>query len=115
MPDEALMAFLQDIRDHCPWVDPLWREHVRDNDEILPHALMGRITGIASGLSEPDLTSLLGLLERGLALASPSVDDVICVSFTENLYGEDALVARIGNLAGPLLKADLARAGLSSE
>ncbi len=112
MPDDAATAFMTDLRDKCPWIAPLWREHVEDNDEVLPHVLMGRITGAAVGLSDSDLAAFVALVERGLASASPSVDDVIGVSFVENLYGEDTLFARVRSLAGPMLKADLVRAGL---
>jgi len=115
MPNTALASFLDDLNERCPWIGPILSEHVADNDELLPHVLMGRITDAAADLADPDLAVFLAILERGLGADTATVADVIGVSFVENLYGEETLLARIQVLAGPLLSAELLRVGLLSE
>jgi hypothetical protein len=115
VPNTAMASFLDDLTERCPWIGPILNEHVADNGEMLPHVLMGRITHASADHSDSDLAVFLAILERGLGAYSATVGDVIGASFVENLYGEEAFLSRIRTLAGPLLSAELLRAGVLPE
>jgi hypothetical protein len=91
---------------------PLYDEHIRDNDGLLPHVFMGEITRFAiaeSGNSESRdaIATLLQSLENGLRTGSDEVTELIVVSFVENLMGEEIALKSLKPLMGPLLKGEV--------
>jgi hypothetical protein len=88
-----------------PELDEVYRQHVIEYDELLPHVLMGDVTRFAIanvGLSgiEGSLSKLLVFLEDELVSSDREISELIGVSFIENLCGErdamDVLFPRMG-------------------
>ena len=105
-PPRTAAAFVEWLASRYPAVEDLRRQHVADNDELLPHVLFGDVTRYAaklarSGRDDASLNHLLSDLDA--ALAADRDDDVanlIWVSFVENAQGvpgddEDALRAQL--------------------
>ena len=93
-----------------PEVEPLWREHLHDNGEALPHVFFGDVSRFAVEMAERgdvDLTERFSrAIEELAASDDPDVVNVIQVSFAENLmwgdeHEEDALV-KLRRSFGPM-------------
>jgi hypothetical protein len=81
---------LRDLQAAHPAIAALVATHLADHDEVLPHLLMADVTRwlLAQG-PEP---GVLAILEQHFAEGDEHVQDVIALSFLENLFGEDAPV-----------------------
>jgi hypothetical protein len=81
---------LRDLQAAHPAVAGVVATHLADHDEVLPHLLMADITRwlVADGPQPAVLT----ILERHFTEGDEHVQDVIALSFLENLLGEDAAV-----------------------
>lgn len=78
---------LQDLIAAAPHLDAARREHLADKGEVLPHVLF---SGITRWLVERGpLPEILGVLEHHLDVGDEYVQNVIAVSFLENLLGDD--------------------------
>ncbi len=95
---------LRDLRAAHPAVDRLVAAHLADYDEVLPHVLMADITRwlVAEG---PD-ARVLEVLEHHATAGDADVQNVIGISFVENLMWENAAVR---SALGPNLAAELKR------
>jgi hypothetical protein len=87
-------AFVQWLAERYPAIDELEREHVADNDELLPHVIFGDVTRYAADLARSGddtaatLDSLLHELDAALAVGQDDeVGNLIWVSFVENAQG----------------------------
>jgi hypothetical protein len=101
--------FVADLIRLVPELEPAYREHVVFNEELLLHLFMGDVTRFAieraSGRSnEPVLARLLGYLEERLANGSEEVQELIVVSFVENLQGEVPAILALAPAMGQLLR-----------
>jgi hypothetical protein len=89
-------------------------KHRADNDELLPHVFFGDVTRfVVSGFSDhperrADAEKILALLEEAVASPDEEVQNVVSVSFCENLLGEKPLEA-IRAAMGPRLRDELAK------
>lgn len=81
---------LRDLQSAHAAVGPIVATHLADNGEVVPHLLMADITRwlVAEG-PEP---AILAALERHYAEGDDDVQNVIALSFLENLLGEDVAV-----------------------
>jgi len=100
----------------APSFEPVLAEHLSDNDgELLPHLLMGdllRFVGARVGKQANDsveVVLLLDLLEREVAGGNADTENVIAVSFLEDLEAEEFFPA-LYPLLGPRLRAALSLA-----
>ena len=99
-------AFVGWLADRYPAIEELRREHLADNDELLPHVFFGDVTRYAAdlartGVDDAVLSHLLDDLDSALG-ADPGdeVSNLIWVSFVENAQGvpgdsEEALRKRL--------------------
>jgi len=96
-------------------------EHVRDNDEVLPHVFFGDLTRyvhseVAHGRSDT-VRRILIVLEMAVASQDQRTRDLVGVSFLENLQSDPTVFSALSALAGPEMKSALAleraRRGLS--
>jgi hypothetical protein len=92
-----------------PGFDRVHDEHVADYDEVLPHLLMADLVRFlcdevrVSGAQSAVLRQAMELLE--LALNQDSrVEELLSVSFIENLDPEEPSVAAIRSTFGPKLE-----------
>lgn len=71
-------------------VGALLEEHLAENGQLLPHVFMGDLTRyvLASG---GDKVAVVQFLEDTLGRRAPSVDELIAVSFVENINTQDEL------------------------
>ena len=104
---EALAAQSPDIR-------RLLNEHLQDYDELLPHVFFGELTAWFEERwpkrheqsTSTEIQRVLGQLELGLADGDDAVQNVIAVSFIENLW-ELWTDAEFLALLGPKMKHEL--------
>jgi hypothetical protein len=95
----------------APEFGPVLEEHLRDNSELLPHVLMpSLLTFIGGRLTEqdqsvdPKVVALLELLELEVAGDNSDTQNLIAVSFLENMEAEP-FFEQLFPLLGPKLRA----------
>lgn len=95
-------------------LQPLLAEHLDINHELLPHVFFGDVTRlVVSGFADHpewrgDAEKILVLLEEAMSWPVEDVQNLVSVSFCENLLGEKPLEA-IRAAMGPRLRAELAK------
>lgn len=110
MTDLTYESFPDQLRTAVPGFDHVYDEHVADHDEILPHVLLGDLVRFLSGEVElrgaecPALKQAMPLLERGMGSRDPRVQELIAVSFLENLDPGDPGFPVIRMWFGPRLE-----------
>jgi hypothetical protein len=93
-----------------PELQLIYEEHIRNNDEILPHVFLGDVARFAVEAAldidkQNVLKRLLECMEDGLDAGSADVRELILASFVENLLGEENAVRRLKLLMGPKMRA----------
>ena len=76
-----------------PEFRPVYEEHVRDNDEVLPHRLLGALTRFVLDAHERGDDNLvdrvLHVLDRLMAEGDDDTQNLVAVSFIEDIeYGD---------------------------
>jgi hypothetical protein len=108
-PDDK--AFVMRLVQTLPELQRLFDEHIKDNDELLPHVFMGDVTRFAVAAVHRDdqarLERLIGFLEGELSKASESVAELIGASFVENLAGEEEAIRAVVAIGGPALRKEV--------
>jgi hypothetical protein len=99
----------------APEFAPIVAEHLRDNDELLPHVLMAELLRFVGQLLErtdeqaaTQCGAILGILEREVEGESQETRDLIALSFLEHLEAE-AFFKALYALLGPRTRAAHAR------
>ncbi|TWT96121.1 hypothetical protein Pla108_32030 [Botrimarina colliarenosi] len=88
-PPEGV-AFVEDLVERFDDLRTIFQEHVADNDEILPHLFMGDVTRyVLSGGSQRQ--ELVRHLNDALRTGEEYIENLIAVSFVENLESEEEL------------------------
>ena len=100
--------------DHLCTVVPgfarVYDEHVADYDEVLPHVLLGDLVRFLSkevevhGAESAALKEAMALLERGMESPDPRLQELVAVSFLENLEPEAPGFPAIRRLFGARLE-----------
>lgn len=89
----------------------IYREHLADQGELLPHVLMGTITRVAISSAGSEqvhwLSPLLEQLEAGLASGDDDIAELIGVSFVENLSGENDAIRLLIPFMGAALRKEV--------
>lgn len=95
----------------APEFAPVLAEHLVDNGELLPHVLMPRLLAfigarlsVQSGAVDPATLDILRLLESEVTGNDAETQNVIVVSFLENLEAE-SFFNQLYPLLGPNLRA----------
>jgi hypothetical protein len=106
--------FVSQLVAAVPALAAVYREHIADNGEPLPHVFMGDVTRFAiAGAEHEDsadsLSTLLTLLEGGLNSGDSDVAELIGVSFVENLCGEDDAIQLLLPRMGRSLRQEMKR------
>jgi hypothetical protein len=97
-----------------PNLEELYREHIDDYDELLPHVFMGEITRnlveefSKSTISEEAL-EVLHTIESSFVNGGDSIEELISVSFVENLVGLNPQEDAIRRYLGKALTKELAK------
>src|SRR4051794_25540235 len=92
------LAFISDLVDAVPELEGLLADHVATFDEVLPHVFMGDVTrfvlakcqakAAGSDHAAAVLKALFSSLEAASSWNSGEVDELIGVSFVENMLPE---------------------------
>jgi hypothetical protein len=116
--DEQLVA---ELVERFPGLRDQFDEHVRDNEEVLPHVFFGDVTRYVLDLyrrsregdsaARAELQALLAFLDERFAAGGPDEQNLLAVSFVENLPKPHEDDDGIRDLLGPHLSAELARIG----
>lgn len=108
--DFTYARFPEQLRAHVPGFDHIYDEHIRDYDEVLPHVLLGDLvrflldTVRVQGTRNAALHEAMILLERGMGSADPKLQELVAISFLENLDPGDQGFPAIRILFGPYLE-----------
>ena len=108
MSGNTTRSFCQTIAAQIPDLDSLLSEHVADYDEILPNVFMGDVTRyvLADGAYR---TKVVGALEEALCNRGPEVEELIAVSFVENLETQEELDRAVRGVNAPQIIAEWKR------
>jgi hypothetical protein len=103
--------FFRRLIDRVPEILAVADEHRRDYDEVLPHVLMADIRRfVISKLQDlATVDAVVACLEEGLASGNQVLQEVIVVSFLENMDPAEPSYDVTANRMGPRLRAELAR------
>ncbi len=115
------VSFIRSMVARFPTLDALLKEHIEDFEEILPHLFFGDVTRhivsllpAASGSDFPrrrELRDILAHLEESYSRGDDELQELISVSFLENLPRPGEAGAQIREMVGPTLRAQLAVIG----
>lgn len=104
---EANALLVDELVERFPALRPAYEEHLRDNNELLPHLFFWDVTKYAERLyasGETDtLQRLLNFLERAWADGPQEVEELIQVSFIESLGPWEDEKASMRQMLGPHL------------
>lgn len=103
MDDSA--SFVVRLLRAVPELESRYEQHMTDNDSLLPHVFMGEVSRFAVSeagrpASNEALKRLLEFLEREIGSGSLEIEQLIVVSFVENLIGEDVALSKLSPLMG---------------
>lgn len=101
-------SFCQELAEQIPDLGSLLSEHISDYDDILPHVFMGDVTRyvLADG---PYRTEVVAALEDALRNRGPEVEELIAVSFVENLETQEELDRAVYGVNAPQITAEWRR------
>jgi hypothetical protein len=104
----AETRLVEDLVERFPALRSIYDEHLRDNGELLPHVFFGDVARYAErlymGQEREALEGLLDVLERAWGDGPHEVEELIQVSFIENLQPWDGRKAGMRELLGPHLQ-----------
>jgi len=120
MTDLTYENILEALTANVPAFATLYEEHVAKYDEALPHVLFGDLVRFldnevrVNGPESAVLAQAMGLLERAMGSQDPKLQELVAVSFIENLEPGEATFPAFRRLFGPKLEAQFStyQAGL---
>lgn len=118
---ETTINFIEQLVGRYPGLKPIFDEHVSDNfGEVLPHLFFGDLTRYVvakftdtqkgapeDAKAESDLRRLLNDLENAYADGQEEIQELISVSFLENLPRPGEEASGVRTWLGPELSAQL--------
>ncbi|MEV1200104.1 DUF7674 family protein [Microbispora rosea] len=109
--EDVVDRFVQEV----PEFAPVWREHVADNGEVLPHVLFWGVTAFVVNARERGDRKLvercLDFLERALQSADVRVRELVGTSFVYSVGPWDPAVRDFIGTWPPLLREQAAHDG----
>lgn len=95
--------FARELVAHAPDLRAVYEEHLKDCGELLPHVFMGEVTRflLENSRDRPDrVERVLAYFECALMTGVEDAEELLVVSFAENLLGEQEALARMGSRFG---------------
>lgn len=107
------VLYTEKLIQSVPALQQIYREHLRDNDVLLPHVLFGEITRFVVNKArkaeyDSSIARLLNEFENGLKEGPEEVRELISASFVENLCGETGAIKALKPLMREKLRSKLA-------
>jgi hypothetical protein len=108
------VEFIEELLQVEPALKAVFGAHICDNDEVLPHVFMGDVTRFIIAAAERKnadsmLPKLINFLEVQLATGGDEIENLISVSFIENLTGEVEAISVLIPMMGPCLRKEIMR------
>lgn len=105
----ATTSFVHELLRTVLELESAYDEHVAGNDVLLPHVFLGAVTRFViakanEGKSSRALVELLEKMESALNSGDKNLEELVVVSFIENLCGEEAAIEFLEPIMGPKLK-----------
>ena len=104
-----------ELLEHVPELKCVYDEHINDYEELLPHVFFGDATRYVvqqakDGFlaSDQPVSRILRLFEVAMA-GSEDVQELVSVSFLENLVGNEEVIRELASMMGPALKTEVAK------
>ena len=97
--ESATKEFVQSLVSTNPSLEPIYAEHLKDYDELLPHVFFGDVTLWIINHFDTDQASvseIIDFLDRGYYDVSDEVNELISVSFFENFENTELNTYRAG-------------------
>lgn len=98
-----------------PELRPVYNEHLRDYDEALPHVFLGDVTRyVVRQLREggpgrlDSVRRIVAVLEQCVANGDRQVQELVSVSFLENLIDCEDVITAVKAIIGPNLAKEFA-------
>ena len=114
-----VVEYINLLLTRVPELQPTYDKHIRDNDELLPHVFFGDVTRyvvqqVRSGKTDSliSVEHILRVLEQYAVSGNEYAEELIAVSFIENLVEYDDVLAGLKGLIGPNLQTMLRNYGL---
>jgi hypothetical protein len=108
------VIYTEELIRSVPALQQIYRAHLQENDELLPHVFFGEVTRFVvtearkAAAHDSSIARLLHEFEKGLEEGPEEVRELISVSFVENLCGEREAVKVLKPLMREKLKSKLA-------
>jgi hypothetical protein len=114
-PRSSVDALVQ-LVDRLPWTRALYEDHLRENNEVLPHVLMADLrrmfVDMVEAGREDEVKRFLVEVEALVASSADSIRNLVDVSFIEDLVlgdlRETSALNKVRGLLGPATAAQLA-------
>jgi hypothetical protein len=104
-------AFVKELLETVPELIPIYQKHIQDNDALLAHVLMGRVSEYvidqlrAGQTDEPSPASrTIRFFEHAMTVEDDDVQEIIHVSFVENVAEFVPELPILYDLMGPKLR-----------
>ncbi|MBE7465684.1 MAG: hypothetical protein HS116_19600 [Planctomycetes bacterium] len=92
--------FCRALADNCAEVADILAEHMKDNDELLPHVFLADVTRYVLGDGK-GRAAIVKFLDESFSEYGPDVEELIAVSFVEYLVDPDELSIATKDLDTP--------------
>jgi len=112
------IKFIDRLVAQVPELLPTYTEHLLDNDQLLPHVLLGDVTRFVVGLchvieADPEnsdnecqtMDAIIALMEEAIISGDQNVQELVGTSFVENLADNNCLCLEVH--LKPALKREL--------
>jgi hypothetical protein len=109
MTDLSYESFATTLREQIPEFVSGQQDHIADYGEVLPHVLLGEFTRFlledirSNGMSSEVAIRSLHFLESCASSSDSALQELVAVSFVENLEPTNDLHQRILHVSGPHL------------
>ncbi|MBX3420055.1 MAG: hypothetical protein KF752_00725 [Pirellulaceae bacterium] len=102
------IEFCQNLAEQIPDIRAIMTEHVSDNDGLLPHVFMGEVTRYVL-IDGPSRPIVVAALENAFDRHGKEIEELIAVSFVENLETQQDLEIAFRGIDAPRLTAEWRR------
>ena len=107
----AVLDFVSHLISISSELTEVYRQHIADQGELMPHVLMGEVTRLvianAGRAQAVWLPKLLQQLESGLSSGNDDIAELVAVSFVENLSGENSAIQALLPAMGSTLRREV--------
>jgi hypothetical protein len=109
----AELSWIQSLISEFPGIEPVYEDHVRDFDELLPHLLFGDVVRWVERLYEAGdhstIKAFVARMESDYPTLDPACRNLVDVSFAEDLPYPGTRGAEIALWLGPNLRREYER------